>query len=214
MGSISARAPDATSQPSRVSQPVRPPRRAAILAAALAAFTEHGVAGASIEDIRRRCGASVGSIYHHFGGKDGIAGALYLEGLADYQHGFLDALAGAGSTREGVEGGVRHHIEWITAHRDLARFLLLGRDARVVVATERPLRELNRRFFAAVSDWVRPRSERGELRSLGPELQTALWIGPSQDLARHWLAGRTRGSLREAAPVLADAAWNCLKKEG
>jgi AcrR family transcriptional regulator len=214
MGSISARAPDATSQPSQPSRPVRPARRAAILAAALAAFTEHGVAGASIEDIRRRCGASVGSIYHHFGGKDGIAGALYLEGLADYQHGFLDALARAGSTREGVEGGVRHHIEWITAHRDLARFLLLGRDARVVVATERPLRELNRRFFAAVSDWVRPRAERGELRSLGPELQTALWIGPSQDLARHWLAGRTRGSLREAAPVLADAAWNCLKKEG
>jgi AcrR family transcriptional regulator len=208
MPPTSARQRDATPDPAP------PSRRNEILDAALGAFTEHGVAGASIEDIRSRCGASVGSIYHHFGGKDGIAGALYLEGLGDYQRGFLDALAHARSTREGVEGGVHHHVGWIAAHRDLARFLLLGRDARVVVATERPLRELNRAFMGAVNDWVRPRAERGELRVLAPELLTALWIGPSQDLARHWLAGRIRVSLPNAAPVLAGAAWNSLKKEG
>jgi AcrR family transcriptional regulator len=189
---------------------IRLDRRAAILEAALAEFTAHGVAGASIEDIRRRAGASVGSIYHHFGDKDGIAGALYLEGLRDYQDGVLATLAEAASTREGVEDSVRHHVRWIAEHRDLARFLLLGRDARVVVATERPLRELNRRFFSAVVKWTRPRVEAGELRALEPELLTALWIGPSQDLARHWLAGRTRISLIDAGPQLADAAWRCL----
>jgi hypothetical protein len=52
--------------------------------------------------------------------------------------------------------------------------------------------------------------EAGELRTLAPELLTSLWIGPSQDLARHWLAGRSRISLTEAAPVLADAAWKTL----
>jgi AcrR family transcriptional regulator len=188
-------------------------RRAAILDAALAAFTEHGVAGASIEDIRRRSGASVGSIYHHFGGKDGIAGALYLEALGDYQRGFLAALAGADSARGGVEEAVRHTVSWMAAHRDLARFLLLGRDARVVVATERPLRELNRRFFAEVTKWMRPHKRRGELRELEPEVLTALWIGPSLELARLWLSGRARSSLPEAAPVLAGAAWAALKRQ-
>jgi AcrR family transcriptional regulator len=194
---------------------VRPssPRREAILRAALHEFTSHGVAGASIEDIRRRSGASIGSIYHHFGDKDGIAGALYLEALADYQDGFLAALEKAASTREGVQLGVRHHLSWIAGHKDLARFLLLGRDASVVVASERPLRERNRRFFAAVSRWMLPGVERGELRALSPELLTALWIGPSQELARHWLAGRARVSLTDAAPVLADAAWRSLTKE-
>src|ERR1700716_1142602 len=109
--------------------PAASPRRADILQAALAAFTEHGVAGASIEDIRRRSGASVGSIYHHFGGKDAIAGALYLEGLSDYQAGFLGALSRSVSARDGVEEAVRHTLAWMTEHRDLARFLLLGRDA-------------------------------------------------------------------------------------
>ena len=188
-------------------------RRQAILAAALAAFNEHGVAGASIEEIRRRSGASVGSIYHHFEGKDELAGALYLDCLADYQAGFISVLDGSSSTRSGVEGAVRYHINWISEHRDLARFLLLGRDASMVVATERPLRELNRRFFRSVQSWTRPRVQARELRDLAPEVATALWIGPSQELSRHWLAGRTRIDLAGSAAVRATAAWLSLKEE-
>ena len=192
----------------------RSARRAAILDAALVEFTAHGVAGASIEDIRRRSGASVGSIYHHFGDKDGIAGALYLEGLRDYQRGFLEVLRSSQSTREGVEAAVQHHLAWVTTHRELARFLLLGRDASMVVATARPLRELNRRFFGEVARWTGPRIQRGELRDLSPQVQSALWIGPGQELARHWLAGDRRSSVTDAAPALAEAAWKCLSRGG
>lgn len=194
-------------------EPTGSTRRSDILLAALEVFTERGVAGASIEEIRERSGASVGSIYHHFGGKDGIAGAVYLEGLSDYQRGFLDVLERTGRTQEGIEGVVHHHLRWIVDHRDLARFLLLGRDASVVVATERPLRELNRRFFAAVRQWMRPRVQHGELRALDPELVTALWIGPSHELARHWLASGSRTSLEDAATLLAEAAWRSLRRE-
>lgn len=189
-------------------------RRQAILDAALVEFTACGVAGASIRSICRRSDASVGSVYHHFGDKDGIAGALYIEGLVSYQQGFLTTLLETSTTRAGVEGGVHHHVRWICEHPALAQFLLLGRDAGSVLATEWPLREINRKFFRAVSRWTRPRIQGGELRALGPELMTSLWIGPSQDLARHWLAGRSRISLTEAAPVLADAAWNCLNPGG
>jgi AcrR family transcriptional regulator len=189
-----------------------PSRRDAILDAALVEFNAKGVAGTSIADIRRRSGASVGSIYHHFGDKEGIASALHLEGLIDYQGGFLAALTGATGARDGVERGVRHHVQWIARHPDRARFMLLGRDAGLTLATERPLRELNRRFFGAVQRWVAPLVENGELRELSPEVLTALWIGPSQELARHWLAGRTRVNPAEAAPVLAEAAWKSMTR--
>jgi AcrR family transcriptional regulator len=185
-------------------------RRAAILEAALAEFNAHGVAGASIEDVRRRSGASVGSIYHHFGGKDGIAGALFLEGLREYQEMFVDALAQAKSTRDGVEGAVHHHISWVTRQPELARFLLLVGDATAIASTQSALRDLNRGFFGDVRRWARPRVQAGELRELPLELMTALWLGPTQELARVWLAGRTRISLNEAAPALADAAWKSL----
>jgi AcrR family transcriptional regulator len=190
--------------------PDRPSRRAAILDAALIEFNAKGLAGASIADIRRRSGASVGSIYHHFGDKEGIAGALYLDGLLDYQRGFIAELGAAHDARDGVQRVVHHHVRWISRHSELARFMLLGGDAGVTLSTERLLRELNRRFFGAVQRWVAPLVEKGELRELSPEVLTALWIGPSQELARHWLAGRTRVNPADAAPVLAEAAWRSM----
>jgi len=189
-------------------------RREQILAAALAEFTAHGVSGGSIEGIRSRSGASVGSIYHHFGSKEEIATTLYVDGLRSYQEGFVAALDRAGSTRGGVEGAVRHHVAWIAEHHEVAAFLLLERDARVLVGSSEALRLLNLRFFRAVRDWTAPRVRGGELRALEPEVLTALWIGPSQELARHWLTGSSRVSLTQAAPELAGAAWRSLTAGG
>lgn len=57
--------------------------REALLEAALEAFTDHGYANASIAEIVASSGASVGSLYHHFGGKSG----LYLTLWEDFQEG-------------------------------------------------------------------------------------------------------------------------------
>lgn len=179
-------------------------RRQAILDAALAVFLEHGVAAASMEEIRDRSGASIGSIYHHFDGKEGIAAALYNRALAGYQEGLLEVLRGASDTQAGIEGAVRHHLGWVTANPDRARYLLAERRAS---------REQNRRFFARVNEWLAPRLRSGELRDVTPTVLYALWIGPSQELARHWLQGRVRRSPLADADVLASAAWNALRKE-
>ncbi len=189
-------------------------RREEILDAALAEFTAHGVSGGSIKGIRSRSGASVGSIYHHFGSKEEIAATLYVEALRGYQEGFVAALDGAASTREGVEGAVHHHVAWIARHHEQAGFLLLERDARALAGSSEALWLINIRFFRAVRDWTTPRVRAGELRALEPEVMTALWIGPSQELARHWLADPSRLSLTDAAPELAGAAWRSLTAGG
>jgi AcrR family transcriptional regulator len=43
-----------------------------VLAAAERAFQEHGVHGATLEDIAEQADVSVGTIYNHFGGKPGL----------------------------------------------------------------------------------------------------------------------------------------------
>ena len=43
--------------------------RRVLLAAAREVFAAHGYDGASIADVVERAGSSVGSLYHHFGGK-------------------------------------------------------------------------------------------------------------------------------------------------
>src|SRR4051794_26112490 len=106
-------------------------------------------------DVRRRSGASVGSIYHHFAGKEELAAALLVEGLREYQAGLLAVLEGAGDAEAAVRGAVAHHLDWVEARPDLARMLLAPRDPAVRLAGQAPLRELNRPFFAAVEAWRR-----------------------------------------------------------
>src|SRR5215203_1122980 len=103
-------------------------RREEILSAALSAFTEKGFAAATIEDVRRLSGASTGSIYHHFGGKEGLAAALYVDGLAGYQDGFLAQLRRARDAEAAIKALVRHHLRWVEANPDLARFILGRRE--------------------------------------------------------------------------------------
>lgn len=185
-------------------------RRREILDAALSCFLERGFAAATTEDIRVRSGASIGSIYHHFGGKEQLAGALHLEGIRDYQKGFLDTLHGQRSARSGVRAVVRYHLDWVKGHPDLARYLFHVREAEAVRSTEDDIRDVHRRFAEAVAQWAAPYVQKGEIAPLPPDVMGALWIGPAQQFARQWLAGHATTSLERAAVMLGDAAWKTL----
>ena len=85
-------------------------RRQAILDAALACFLAETISATTVEAIRERSGASVGSIYHFFGSKDGLAAQLYVELLADHHSNYLDALRTSRSAKAGVTGAVHAHL--------------------------------------------------------------------------------------------------------
>jgi AcrR family transcriptional regulator len=178
-------------------------RREAILEAALDSFGASGEV--AIEEVRRRSGASVGSIYHHFGGKDGIAAALYVEILRGYQAGVVRALGKADSAEQGVTGLVRHHLRWVERNPERARFLLGGGALREAAGEE--LRELNRDLSAALDGWV---ERQKEIRALPREVFYAVVIGPAQEASRLWLAGRV-GSLRKLEDELAESAWRAVR---
>jgi len=181
-------------------------RRQEILDAALRGFAEKGLAGTTVEEVRERSGASVGSIYHHFGDKEGIAAALYVDVLAGYQRGVLAVLAKDGDPRDKVEGLVRHHLRWVARNRDGARFLLSGRPRRA--ATE--IGELNRTVFEAMSSWLDEQVSARRVREMPFELFFSLLIGPAQEFCRYWLDGRMRTSMRTAERELAAAASRAL----
>jgi AcrR family transcriptional regulator len=188
-------------------------RRSRILEAALSCFNEKGFASTTIEDICARSGASVGSIYHHFGGKEGLAAALYVEGLEDYQRGLLAVLARQPDAEAGIKGVVRHHLRWVTRHRDLTRFLLHRRETELRLATEGRMRDLNQVLFSRTEEWRRPHVEAGRLRPIPLDLFYTILIGPAQafslNLSRS-LVGRSTRSIAEAENVLAEAAWSAL----
>jgi AcrR family transcriptional regulator len=181
-------------------------RRQEILDAALRGFAEKGLAGTTVEEVRERSGASVGSIYHHFGDKEGIAAALYVDVLAGYQRGVLAVFGKGGEPRDTVEALVRHHLRWVARNRDGARFLLSGRPRRA--ATE--IAELNQTVFQAMSEWLDEQVRAGRVREMPFELFFSLLIGPAQEYCRHWLEGRVRTSMRTAERELPAATSRAL----
>ena len=94
-------------------------------------FAESGFAEANIADVVSRAGASVGSLYHHFGGK----ADLYLALFEDYQTRQEERAAAAvrEARTEGVRDpmelflvGTRAYLRGCWDERALARLFLAG----------------------------------------------------------------------------------------
>jgi AcrR family transcriptional regulator len=185
----------------------RPDARERLLHAALTRFDAEGTLGATLDDIRREAGVSVGALYHHFPDKRALAAALYVELTERFQNGFLAELRSHPAAQDGVKAGVRYHLRWVSANRAAAAFLLSGRpeDAR--------LRERNRSFLGEVMAWWETHVHSGAVRALPLDAVHALWLGPAQEYSRHWVAGRGKRVPSAVAGVLADAAWQTLKEK-
>lgn len=186
-------------------------RRNSIMNAALECFITLGMQATTMEEIRTRAGASIGSIYHHFTNKEQLAGELYYSGLQNYQQGLIDLLKSIDDAETGIKSMVDYHLNWIAEHKDLARYLFYMRHNEFVASAETQIKELNKNFFKSLFNWLNPHIEQGHIRSLPPEIYSAILIGPSQDFARHWLTDRVRTDLKVARTMLADAAWNSLR---
>ena len=186
-------------------------RRRQILDAALQVFTERGYQRASIEEIRERSGASIGSIYHHFGGKEQLAAALYVEGLRDYQERFLRVLRGGGDAEALVRAIVANHLRWVADNPRLAAYLLSSREAEVSHASDRELRAMNRAVIDATREWIAEEVGAGALRPMRTGLFYAVLIGPCQEFVRQWVKRRDREALEEAVVELSEAAWRSVR---
>jgi AcrR family transcriptional regulator len=97
----------------------------ALLDAAHEVFTEQGFAGASIADVVERAGSSVGSLYHHFGGKSELFIALWQEYTQAQEASASAAVAqarqaGMTDPYELFSAGARGYLEGAWERRDLS----------------------------------------------------------------------------------------------
>ncbi|MFY9928620.1 MAG: TetR/AcrR family transcriptional regulator [Streptosporangiaceae bacterium] len=102
-----------------------------LLDAARKVFTERGFADASIADIVDQASSSVGSLYHHFGGKSELFIALWQEHQLAHEEAASRAVAEArkkGVTDPGqlFETGARAFLQGSWQRRDLALLFASG----------------------------------------------------------------------------------------
>ncbi|CRX12805.1 TetR/AcrR family transcriptional regulator [Pseudomonas aeruginosa] len=189
----------------------RSSRKDEILQAALACFSEHGVDATTIEMIRDRSGASIGSLYHHFGNKERIHGELYLAGIGQYAALLEAGFARARSAEETVRLLVTSYIDWVVANPDWARFILHSRGRVEAGELGERLRADNQAHFARIHATLAGYRAEGLFREMPDDCFASVVIGPAHDLARQWLAGRTRVALADCRELLAQVAWDSVR---
>jgi AcrR family transcriptional regulator len=102
-----------------------------LLDAAREVFAEQGFANASIADIVERAGSSVGSLYHHFGGKNELFLALWQQHQLAHEQAASEAVARARKDGETDPtalfcAGARAFLEGSWARRDLFMLFAAG----------------------------------------------------------------------------------------
>jgi AcrR family transcriptional regulator len=105
--------------------------RRALLAAAREVFVEQGFVNASIADVVQRADSSVGSLYHHFGGKSELFVALWQEHQQAHEEAASRAVAlarraGVTDPFELFSAGARAFLEGSWQRRDLAMLFFNG----------------------------------------------------------------------------------------
>lgn len=188
-----------------------PTRRAEILEAALQCFLEKGYDATTIQDVRSRSGASIGSIYHAFPGKAEIAAALLAETLGDWQRSLVKRLEKE-STAEGViRAVVEHYVSWVARSPDRARFLLHAPRGGLETHAAEDVKARNAELLVTLKALLAPHVASKAIRALPTSLFIPVVIGPAMEWARAWLAGRSKATPNEARRVLADAAWAAVR---
>jgi AcrR family transcriptional regulator len=180
-------------------------RRRQILDAALRVFLKKGYGATRIEDIRKSSRASIGSIYHAFGGKEAIAAALFIEANDGWSHATARALAKAKGPDGPIRASVEGLIDWGLARPDQFRFLDDMRFLEQRVSDASGIAD--GQTFAAQA--YRDQLRRGGVRDIPWTIARALILGPAYDYLRRG-AGAILANTDDRR-LLSEAAWDAVK---
>jgi AcrR family transcriptional regulator len=115
--------------------------RAKLIEAATVAFAENG-ADAPLEDIARRAGVGIGTLYRHFPTRTDLQAGVFRSQV-DAVCTTADELIGTVSPEQAFAGSVRAIAGYLVTKRGLARALIdsLGRDSELISVCSLRMRE-------------------------------------------------------------------------
>lgn len=172
--------------------------RQRLLEAAAAVFVRRGFSGAKAADIAAQAGVAVGTLYLHFGDKEGIARAVALDALAVLR----------GRLRRAVERPGLSAADAARAHATALVDFVTGAEAQshLLFASDSP--RLRNEIFDAMAETqeahLRERAQDGYFRA---DIDTAVaaqaLVGMQSRVLMWWLEDRKRASRAAVIDTLA-----------
>ncbi|MXO49314.1 TetR family transcriptional regulator [Erythrobacter vulgaris] len=187
--------------------------REKVLEAARDLIVEHGHEQVSLKEICERSGVSNGSIFHHFGSKEGIVRELFAAERAAYLGVIRNAImqydgdpcdAFAAGTRAALHYQAKNPGSFgrLIAEFSDSEWLRRNVDLWLTVASEEE---------SPVIAWAAEYFRSGALPRLPPAFYQAAMLGPTDLLSRAHRQGRLAGDIEELGDDLAEFVSAGLK---
>ena len=184
----------------------------AVLGAALSSFNRKGLEATGIEDLKQGSGLSVGTLYHHFKNKEGVVAELFFLAFDDQSRAIAQALELAQDARSQVHALVRAYLRWASAQPDMARLLLLARDAVAKGPHALALQQRLQARYEPIDERLSAAMRAGEIPSLPEDIVPALVLGPAESYCRGWLSGQRPQPPTRFEAEFAASAWQALSQ--
>jgi AcrR family transcriptional regulator len=115
---------------------------AKLLSAATAAFTESGADDVSLEEIARRAGVGIGTLYRHFPTRQALLEAVYRD-QAEQLRARADELLGSASPGEAFAAWLHALVAFSSTKRSLTSAMVatLGKDSEVMSTCSKLIKE-------------------------------------------------------------------------
>ncbi len=175
-----------------------------ILTAALELFVEHGFHKVSVHDVQKSANVSIGSIYNHFGGKEGIAKALYYHLLKEFDNMIEQIINEDMSNRERCNKIIALLFEYTESRRDIISYMLHAKH-REFLPNEPPICSASP--FKAMRNIVQQGMDEGEIRPGDPWVVAASVFGGAIRLIHLRLDNVIESPLPEKYEEVIECMW-------
>src|SRR5215467_11692358 len=153
-----------------------------LLDAASAAFLEHGADDVSLEEIARRAGVGIGTLYRHFPTRQALLEAVYRDQV-DLLEARAEELLRTESPGDALADWLRALMKFSSTKHSLISAMLagLGKDSELLSSCSKVLREAADALLARAQEAgvVRPDADSGDVIRLVHAVNIATQRGPA-----------------------------------
>jgi TetR/AcrR family transcriptional regulator, repressor of fatR-cypB operon len=181
-----------------------------IMTSALDLFVERGFHNVSVHDVQRRANVSIGSIYNHFGSKEGLAKSLYYHLVKEFEEMVEDIIDEDLSIRERCNRLIWQLLEYTETRRNIVAFMLHAKH-REFLPDEPPV--CSAAPFKAMRNIVQQGMEAGEIRDGDPWVVAATVFGGAIRLIHLRLDGVINQPITQYYGELIDCTWQGISPE-
>lgn len=169
-----------------------------------------GLGALTVARLSGESGVSNGSLYHHFGSRGGIVGALCVEAFDTGVRPILGELDDRPAA-DAVPAAASAYVRWCCADRARATLLYEGMaqvdDPGGVAASKADV-------LAPVAAWFARRARAGDVRPVASWELDPIVMAPAHECVRRDLLSGGGWSAADAVPAIGRAVWAIVRPTG